>query len=203
MIESEVDQNVAQDIDKADLSSNHVQANAVFPFSPAETLGLSKAFDVAFYLPPFKEALELVGSFVGYDGWVSLPIDRTQIFDGLLPMFYPDGERISPHLVKEDVLDDLALLFAIFAVGCDVNSFILGAPSDLCEHYKGCSRAALATRGLMEEGTLSVVQTLVILGTFEMYSWRPNAPERAWKLKAIALFVASSVCLLSTLYARQ
>ena len=136
----------------------------------------------------------MIESFLRLEGWISLPIDREQIHDVLLPMFYPSDERIAPHLVKEDNLDDLALLFVIFAIGCDANIMLLGAPSEQCEQYKSLSRAALGGRGLLEEGTLSVVQTLVLLGNFEMYSWRPYAPEKAWKLKAIALFIGSSVC---------
>lgn len=175
------------------LSASLAQANAVFPFSSAETLNVYQVFEITSYLPEFQTATDMVEFFISMHGWVNLPVDRDQIHNDLLPMFYPGGVRIVPHLAQKENLDDLALLYTVLAIGCDQNILSLGKPSELSDQYRCLARAALGARGLFEHGSLSAVQTLVLLSTFEVYSWRPNAQETAWKLKAVGLFIASSV----------
>ena len=154
---------------------------------------VSQRSEIASYLPDFSTASRYLDSCDTILGWINVPVERAQIDNDLLPMFYPNNTRIDPHYVTDDQMDDLSLLFLLFAIGCDANIMILGKPSDLCEQYKALARAALGSRGLLEHGSLSAVQMLLLLSIFEVYSWRPNAQEAAWKLKAIGLFIASSV----------
>lgn len=90
-----------------------------------------------------------------------------QTDNGLLPRFYPGNNAISVTEPRKEDLHDLALLFAILAVGC-VNEFNLPLPQRKAdaEMYAHLSRAALVLRGVFEYANLFPVQAIFVLGTY-------------------------------------
>ena len=95
-------------------------------------------------------------------------------------------------MVDESMLHDLALLYAVFACGA-VADLTQPAINPEAERYNHLARAAMGLRSLLDYGSFAACQSLIWMGSYEMYSGRKTSQESSWKLISIAMTLASSV----------
>lgn len=86
----------------------------MWPFAPAYLSNSAYVSQVATYLPPYERVKKLVDEYFQGFSWF---IDRSQVYDELIPLFYPNKDPISPSLVQVENMHDIALLFMVLAGG--------------------------------------------------------------------------------------
>ena len=69
------------------------------------------------HLPGLDRATSLIESFYGNVAWLSHPVERDQIVEEILPVFYPGLRPLSPELSHPSKAHELALLLIMFACG--------------------------------------------------------------------------------------
>lgn len=121
-------------------------------------------------------------------------MDRSQLTEEIIPLFYPLQRPISPVLVKEEHLHDLAMLFMILACGC-LGLCRRPVKSQEGERYHQLARSALGLRSFIDYGTLEACQTLFMMGQYDNYSGRKTSTESMWKSASVALATALTVWL--------
>ena len=144
------------------------------------------------YLPPHEDALFLIEQHLAPGGHFVVPVTHTQIFDHLLPVFYPSQRVIPSSAFREDMLHDLALLYVVFASGCFLGSSLQHQGSE-AESYMHLCRAALAYGRVLDGASLSAVQAVFILGMNIQFSGKPQRRKLADKVIIFAFQLAISV----------
>lgn len=117
----------------------------------------------------------------------------------LIPMAYPRRySSASPSSSSQsDIqpkmdLHDLALLLMVFASGAAAD-LTLPPYNPEAERYRQLSRAALGLKSVFEEASLSAVQCICLLASYDIVAVRKNSMESAWKTLSLALSLGSSV----------
>ena len=149
------------------------------------------------YLPPYDKARYLINQQLMASGYFVVPITPSQVIEDLVPTFYPLKEPLDPSAFRDDMLHELALLYAVFAAGRLLSS----APQEHeanaeAESYMRLCRAALAFRGVFEEASLAAVQAIFILARDIWFAGKPRRREVADKMIVFAFQIAISVSLL-------
>lgn len=140
-------------------------------------------------LPSRERASGLGESFVLNTNWCGRPVLREQIMEDLIPAAYkriPNG-----HSTRMD-LHDLALLYMVFAAGAAAD-LTLPPYNAEAERYRHLARAALSIKSVFDGGSLSVVQAIFLMGTYDVVSGRINSMESAWKMFCLASSLGASV----------
>ena len=139
-------------------------ASDFFPFK-LDYVGETEPWrGLARYLPDYNLALHLIRSYrMNLDRQVHLVLP-SQIDDVLLPQFYPRNGVLREE-VRKNELDDIAVLFAIFALGC-LNDDSLPLFNAEGEAYAGLCRAALSYHDVINYTSLSATQAILVLGSY-------------------------------------
>ena len=119
------------------------------------------------HLPPYERAIDLVEKYHRMVDSQVVAVPPSQTDDDIFPQFYPGKELIQAESLSETDLHDLGLLFALLAIGCANDD----SPSHLnaeAESYAHLSRAALSSRDLFENASLSAVQAILALCVYTM-----------------------------------
>lgn len=122
------------------------------------------------------------------------PIERSQVVSELIPMFYPGRRSITPSLMRSEHAHDLALLLIVLACG-SVGDLTQSPINDEAEKYHTLTKVALTMRNIMHGASLSGVQTVYLLGSYDVYSGRKSSQEDSWKLIALGNSLAASVSI--------
>lgn len=179
------------------------QASASWPFPSTFLAAPSLATQLVMHLPPFQEALSLIDAYFSNFAWLYFPVDRKQVDEELLPMFYPPVAQNSsnPFSLAAQAVEhprELALFFSLLACGILSNS-TLGSESPEARRYANLARASFSLRSFLDEGSLSACQTLSLLSAAEGYMSRgPN--ERVTHYMSISLVLARKVSRSSFLW---
>lgn len=104
----------------------------------------------------------------------------------LLPSGLEDVAMHHPH--------ELALLFSLLACGTTVS--IQGSDESEGRLYGTLARAALGLQSIFDDCSLHAFQAVYLLGAFEAHVCR-SSMEGAWRLRGLALCLASSVRILA------
>lgn len=152
------------------------------------------AVQLATRLPPLEQAIELINSYFTSSVWHCSPIGRSQVHEEILPLFYPSliQERAHLHPLDETILQhsyELAVLLILFACAISVSN----EPENLsAAYYAKLGRLALGIQSVFEDISLVACQAIYLLGAYEG-SARKGPVESSWRLKSVALALASSV----------
>ncbi|KAH8110132.1 fungal-specific transcription factor domain-containing protein [Phellopilus nigrolimitatus] len=184
---------VSPSLEDSSLPSSLAQASALWPFAPLHLPRETLAAQVAAQLPPFARATALYEAYFTNIAWAHAPIDRKQVVNELMPLFY---RRRPP---PTDHLHDLTLLLAVFACGA-VGDLTQSPCNPEGERYRQLARAALSLTDLFHNGgSLAVMQTMTLFAVYEIYTAHgegvSTAQEAAWKLISLGLTIASSIGL--------
>lgn len=144
------------------------------------------------HLPIYERATSLVESFFGNIAWLQSPIERDQIVEEQMPMFYPGHRALRPEQAHPSKAHDLALLFITFA--CGAAGDLTQAPmNEEGEKYLQLAKAALAVGNLMQDTSLASVQATMSIGLYKLASGRKANAEEASRIYTLACNLAMSV----------
>lgn len=172
------------------------QAAALWPFNFSSLTTPALAVQLVAYLPYYDCALSLIEAYSSGFLWLCTAIDRTEVLEDLLPLFYSPPSQM-PVLSTETEAKairhahELVVLFALFAAGATVDAE-LGSENLEARLYSNLARAALSMRSILEEGSISACRAVFLLGSFEGNA-RKWPVESTWRLYSIGLSLASSV----------
>lgn len=175
------------------LAPDLAHASRRCPFSPSFSSPDEFRALIESHLPSYERATALCEAYLGNLSWFITMIERTQITQELLPVIYkrkiklaPDGTELRPDA------HDLALLLIVFACGAAGD---LTQPPDNQEglEYFHLARAALGLRSVFASASLVTVQTMILMGLYDFFSFRRSNMEEAWKLISFASGIATSV----------
>lgn len=96
--------------------------------------------------------------------------------------------------MRSEHAHDLALLLIVLACG-SVGDLTQSPINDEAEKYHTLTEVALTVRNIMHGASLSGVQTVYLLGSYDVYSGRKSSQEDAWKLIALGNSLAASVSI--------
>ena len=142
-------------------------ASDLFPFAPVPCDSSEPWRELADYLPPYGRAVFLIDKYEQALHKMVDPVPSSQIEDELLSKFYPPPSAPSSSSVlrrKED-LHDLALLFAVLSIGSSNDESIPHVNSE-GESFACLSRAALSFHSVIDHGSLTAVQAIIVLGSY-------------------------------------
>lgn len=144
-------------------------------------------------MPSYERATALAEIYVQHVSPHFGPVDREQIMEELIPMFYKkDRQRRNENEVVT-VAHRLALLTAIFACGA-MGDLTQEACNEEGELYRQLSRTALSLHSIFEGTSLATIQTISLLGLYEFFNCSVHTLDAAWKMQALSFSLASSVC---------
>lgn len=118
----------------------------MWPFAPAYLSNPVYVSQIVTYLPPYERVKKLVEKYFQRFSWI---IDRSQVFDELIPLFYPNKNPISPSLVQVENMHDIALIFMVFAGGITETNFHLAIAPE-AERFKQLACAALTLYSVLD-----------------------------------------------------
>ena len=174
------------------LPSEVVQASAMFPFVPDYLRQPSIYEQLISRLPDYPRVTALIEAYFANLVWFVAPIDRPQMTEEVIPLFYPNRRPIAFSAFREENLHDLALLFSLLASG-SVADLTQEAINFEAEELDKLSRAALGLRDMFKYGSVAACQTLLLLGSYETATRRKTSSEGAGKLMTFGVCVALSV----------
>ena len=146
-------------------------------------------------LPSYARATSLVECFLDSIAWFFGVVERTYIYEELLPAVY--GKN--PHMTSREQSPmseadphALALLLAVLALGAtsDLTQSPQNEEALLLHHL---SRVALTQRSVFECANLNTVQAVVLIGLFDLCSCRDVAIEGTWRMVSFGLSLSTSV----------
>lgn len=166
-----------------------IQASQLWPFrsSFGPTVDLHVLIEAQ--LPSRERASGLGESFLINTSFCGRPVTREQIMEELIPAAY---KRLSNGQTTRMDLHDLALLYMIFAAGAAAD-LTLPPYNAEAERYRHLARAALGVKSVFDSGSLSVVQAIFLMGTYDVVSGRMHSMESAWKMFCLASSLSASV----------
>lgn len=88
------------------LSPEIAQASAMWPFAPAYLSRHAYFAQIVTHLPAYERLSSLTEAYFSNLAWFIAPIDRAQIVNSIIPMFYPQRRPISPELVDAENMHD-------------------------------------------------------------------------------------------------
>ena len=166
----------------------------MFPFVPDYLCHPAIYAQLVARLPDYARMTAIVEAYFSNLSWFGGPIDRAQVSEELIPIFYPKRRPLRPEVFREDQLHDLALCFSLLVIG-SVADLTQDAINFEAEELEKLARAALGLRSIFTYGTLEACQALILLGSYETCTRRKMSNESADKLMTFGLCVASSVSL--------
>ncbi|KAL5485157.1 hypothetical protein ACEPAI_7799 [Sanghuangporus weigelae] len=178
------------------LSREITHSSRSFPFAPlfldqSEESLLSQLIS---YLPPFERATALYEAFFRNLSWFASPVERSCFVSEIVPMFYPRRKPALPGNIHADHAHDLALLFALFA--CGAAGDLTQSPSnDEAVQYHTLAKAAMGVKSIMHGASLTGVQTLYLLGAYDIYTGQKKSQEDAWKMVTLGSCMAATIGL--------
>ncbi len=137
------------------------------------------------HLPSRERASGLVESLLQNLSWFFQPVSREQVVGELIPKAYRSAKE------KMDVYD-LGLLYMVFAVGAAAD-LTLTPFNQEGECYRHLARAALSVKSIFDAITLSAIQAVALMGSYEVVSGRRNGPDYGWKMMNLSMGLSSSV----------
>lgn len=149
-------------------------------------------------LPSLARASALVEAYLENTSWFVKLIDREQIVEELLPLFY---KRRSTSGVRGDA-HTLSLLFAIFACGA-VADFTLPPWNEEADLYYQLAWTTFGLRSMFEGTTLQTIQALAVIGSYDIFSCRRNSLEGTCKMIGYCMSLAVSVSLRVALHLHE
>lgn len=169
-----------------------VQASAMFPFVPKNLCQPFVYKQLVTRLPDYARVTALIEAYYSNFAWNAVPLDRLQVTEELIPLFYPNLRPITFSEFREENLHDLALLFSLLASG-SVADLTQETINFEAEELDKLSRAALGLRDIFKYGSLAMCQALFLLGSYEAATRRKSSSEGASKLMVFGVCVALSV----------
>ncbi|KAL5523829.1 hypothetical protein ACEPAG_8002 [Sanghuangporus baumii] len=178
------------------LSREIIHSSRSFPFAPlfldqSEESLLSQLIS---YLPPFERATALYEAFFRNLSWLAAPVERSCIVSEIVPIFYSRRKPANPGSIHTDHAHDLALLFALFACGA-AGDLTQSPLNDEAMQYHTLAKAAIGVKSIMHGASLSGVQTLYLLGAYDIYSGQKKSQEDAWKMVTLGSCMAATIGL--------
>ncbi|KIJ25665.1 hypothetical protein M422DRAFT_38534 [Sphaerobolus stellatus SS14] len=160
------------------LPSDILHLSQAFPFgsSSFDFIAIQQLLD---FVPPMEDGYNLVDIYFSNAAWMYQPCPRPQ-FDGeILKHVYEnanDPKSISPHR--------LSLFFAVLshAVLTDLNREPYSLYAEQLHHL---SRASLAASPFLQEPTLPVIQSMVLIGFYLVLVNRKEAASMGWALQGL------------------
>lgn len=121
-------------------------------------------------LPSRDRAITLTEAYFASFAWICTPLERSQAFNELIPLFYPsaahDSATLSLDVVAREHPQELALLFAV--LGCGVSAISSLATEDReAKLYADLSRASFSLCSFLEDASLTACQALSLLDAFK------------------------------------
>ncbi|KLO09688.1 hypothetical protein SCHPADRAFT_833692 [Schizopora paradoxa] len=169
-----------------------IQASQLWPFRVTYGSTVDLHILLESQLPSRERASGLSECFLLNMSWFSRPVTREQIMEELIPAAYkriPDSEKATTPRMD---LHDLALLFMVFAAGAAAD-LTLPPYNVEAERYRHLARAALGLKSVFDGGSMSAVQTICLMGTYDVASGRKHSMESAWKMMCLAFSLSASV----------
>lgn len=160
-------------------------------------------------MPPFARASSLCETYLENFSWVLRVVERTQLFEELLPFCYrhagPNGEaRIggpgglaAGTPLGVTAAHELALLLTVFATGA-LADLTLPAYNDESEQYYQLALAALSTTPVLGAASLPVVQAVGLMAAYNAHCGRNDTLDLAGSLFNVAASLAISVSSIAT-----
>ncbi|KAL5507234.1 hypothetical protein ACEPAH_6690 [Sanghuangporus vaninii] len=172
-----------------------IHSSRSFPFAPlfldqSEESLLSQLIS---YLPPFERATALYEAFFRNLSWLAAPVDRSSFVSEIVSLFYPRRKPGLPGSIHADHAHDLALLFALFACGA-AGDLTQNPLNDEAVQYHTLAKAAMGVKSIMHGASLTGVQTLYLLGAYDIYTGQKKSQEDSWKMATLGSCMAAS-CL--------
>ncbi|KAL5507235.1 hypothetical protein ACEPAH_6691 [Sanghuangporus vaninii] len=173
-----------------------IHSSRSFPFAPlfldqSEESLLSQLIS---YLPPFERATALYEAFFGNLSWLFAPVDRSSFVSEIVSLFYPCRKPAPPGSIHAEHAHDLALLFVLFACGA-VGDLTQNPLNDEAVQYHTLAKAAMGVKSIMHGASLTGVQTLYLLGAYDIYTGQKKSQEDSWKMATLGSCMAASIGL--------
>ena len=151
-----------QDLFDSSLPDDLIRASLLFPFVPRCLAQPSTYVKLISLLPPYARTTGLIEAYFCNLSWYTGCIDREQVSDDLLPMFYPGRRPLDPSSFREEHLHSLGLLYALLATGsvADLTQNVINAEA---EDLEKLARCALSMRSIHEYGSMEAAQAMVML----------------------------------------
>ncbi|KAH8113174.1 hypothetical protein DFH11DRAFT_1511062 [Phellopilus nigrolimitatus] len=170
-----------------------------FPFGPRYLPKLEIQQLIEMRLPLSNRASSLCESYLESISWWIRPIDRSQLLEELMPTVYGNRRASSSMHAsgssegqKKTDPHDLAALLMVFAIGA-VGDFTLSPNNEEAELYYHLSRSALCLNPVFDGASLASVQTIALMGAYDMFSFRKKSLESTWKVLNFGMTLATSV----------
>ncbi|KLO09671.1 hypothetical protein SCHPADRAFT_907557 [Schizopora paradoxa] len=168
-----------------------VQVSQLWPFGLPIRSTIELHVLLESQLPSRERASGLGEAFLLNSSWSGRPVSREQIMEELIPAAY---KRLSNEQTARMDLHDLALLYMVFAVGAAAD-LTLPPYNAEAERYRHLARAALGVKSVFDGGSLSVVQAIFLMGSYDVISGRMQSLESVWKMFCLASSLGASIGL--------
>lgn len=158
----------------------------------------NRVAELTSHLPGLDRATSLVECFYGNVAWLVCPIEREEIVQDILPVFYPGRRPLSPRLAQSAKAHELALLLIVLACGA-AGDHTQPPTNAEGEKYFQLARAALAVGNMLQDTSLASVQATMLVSKYMLISGRKANPEEAYRIFSVTCNLAMSVRFLSQL----
>lgn len=140
-------------------------------------------------LPSKARATALIESYLQNVGWYCMPVNRSQLMEDIVPVLYPNEKSDSAsHLSAQE----LTMTFSVFACGAAADRTQKQDNEEGWLFYH-LARSSLSLDAMLENASLSTVQTLVLMALYMALSGRTCGVEASWKWTSFAANIAASV----------
>ncbi|KAL5482658.1 hypothetical protein ACEPAI_9252 [Sanghuangporus weigelae] len=161
-----------------------------FPFSPLYLPTQEIRERTQEKLPSFERASALVEAYLENTSWFVKTVDREQIMEELLPLFYKKRSSSSGNVQADP--HSLTLLFAIFACGA-VADLTLPPWNEEADLYYRLAWMGFSLRSIFDGTSLQTIQALAIIASYDIFSCRRNSLEGTCKMISYSMSLAVSV----------
>lgn len=197
------------------LTTEMAQISQSWPFTPLY-LPKDEIQDlIESRLPSFERATALCEAYLENLSWFFRPVDRQQIMEDLIPLVYK-RKRPTPAYTNAESpapqetlqfdqrvdLHELALMLMVFACGA-AGDLTLPPYNDEAELYMQLARTALGLQPVFEGASMSTIQTICMIGAYDVFSGRNNNLEACWKILTMGFSMSTSVSLVYRLEERH
>ncbi|KAL5524585.1 hypothetical protein ACEPAF_9725 [Sanghuangporus sanghuang] len=143
-------------------------------------------------LPSFERASALVEAYLENTSWFVKMVDREQIVEELLPLFYKKRSSSAENVQADP--HSLTLLFAIFACGA-VADLTLPPWNEEADLYYRLAWMGFSLRSIFDGTSLQTIQALAIIASYDVFSCRRNSLEGTCKMISYSMSLAVSIGL--------
>lgn len=171
--------------------------NETFPFTPLYLPAQEIQAQIEEKLPTIERASALIEAYLENISWIHRVIDREQIVEDLVPRVYWRRRSSRNNDANGVTMTDphmLSTLLGVFACGA-VADLTRSPWNEEAELYHNLAWTAVSLRPVFDGANLHTVQTLSLLGTYDVFSCRKTSLDGTWKLIGFCMSLASSVSL--------